>query len=429
MENSKHLENRILPYKMLLEAISSSRELVERILPQNTTPSLRVGLSHIETVLRRNIEKAAEGLPIIGYHFSLPSEFLKCYECVPICIESISFILSALLLDGVEKYYDLINNWGHPFHSCSSQKGLMGMSLDNLIDFDAIIAPTAPCDNTCASYQFFLEKKNHPLVILDLPYFHSGKSYKYFANQLKIGLDHLGDIIDQTPDYNPMIKSIEIENNVNNIKLEIFDLLKNSPSPIDNLYNAISAATTILLSGTQENLCFYSKMRELAKHRYKKGEHYGGEERIRSIWPYMLTFFDISLCEWLDRTLGISILFDIFNYNFTSPIKTSFDLDTLFYGMAKKTMNFPMTKQSTEMYHPFIENCVSMAKEFDADCFIYTSSIACKQFGSVPKLLREALREEAGIPMLIIELDVGDKRFTSIKLIREKIKTFTKTIM
>ncbi|MGB5910899.1 MAG: 2-hydroxyacyl-CoA dehydratase family protein, partial [Promethearchaeia archaeon] len=77
----------------------------------------------------------------------------------------------------------------------------------------------------------------------------------------------------------------------------------------------------------------------------------------------------------------------------------------------------------------FIETCVQLAKDFSADCFIFTSHLGCKQFGSVPQILREALRDEVGIPMLLIDLDVGDARFASEKIIREKIKLFAQTLL
>ena len=129
----------------------------------------------------------------------------------------------------------------------------------------------------------------------------------------------------------------------------------------------------------------------------------------------MLTFFDVSLCEWLDRELGMSILMDIFNYNFFEVINVKSDLNELFLGMARKAMGFPMVKQSAEFYYPFIDDCIQMARDYSADCFIFTQSLACKQFGSVPHILREALLDELGIPMLIIEFDVGDARMTSLK--------------
>ena len=413
---------------MLLDATSATKELVEQIIPENGVPSMRIGLQKLELVLQSTIKKAEDDLPIVGYHFSFPAEYLQCFDCVPICVEGTSYFLAAFLEGGSEKYYDLMHYYGHPFHTCTSQKGTMGMTLDDLFKFDSLITPTAPCDCTIASYPFFKHEKDIPLVLIDMPYLREEKSYEYYADQLKKSLIKLGEIIGQEPDFNKLKKAIELENQVNKLKLEIFELIKATPSPISNLYNAISAGLSIFISGTPENLSYYEQMLEVVKRRYKAKEHHGGEEQIRSIWPYMITFFSIDLMEWLDRKLGLSVLFDIFNYNFYDPINTKSDLDTMFHGMSKKAMGLPMVRQSTEFFGPFIEYCINFAKDFSADCFIYTQSIACKQFGSVPQLLREALKEEVGIPMLLIEFDAGDARMTSLKSFKEKISMFTQTI-
>jgi benzoyl-CoA reductase/2-hydroxyglutaryl-CoA dehydratase subunit BcrC/BadD/HgdB len=429
MVNKIELENRIIPYKMLYEAIKGTHGLVQGILPENGIPSLRIGLNYIKSVMGDYIEKAGEGLPIIGHHFSFPTEYLYCFDCVPVCIEATSYLLAALLPHGSEPFYELITNWGHPFHSCSSQKGVLGMTLDDLFQFDAIITPTAPCDNTYASYPFFKYYKKIPLLTPDLPFLKEEKSYYYHGEQIRISLERLGKIIGQEPDYNRLRKVLEIENKVTTLQLELFELKKTVPTPVENMFNAMAAAAAIYLSGREEKLKFYKDMLEIAKKRYKKRLHYGGEERIRSIWPYMIIFFDLALCEWADRELGMSILFDIFNYNFADLIDTRSDDVTMFYGMAKKAMEAPMTKQSAEFYYPFIDDCVRLAKDYNADCFIFTSHIGCKQFGSVPQILREALRDEVGIPMLLIDVDVGDARFVSEKVIRDKIALFTQTLL
>ena len=428
MINSTNLENKIIPYKMLCEAVSTTQELVERILPDNGIPSLKLGLKYITDTLRDQIRKAGEGLPIIGHHFAFPTEYLYCFDCVPVCIEAVSYLLAALLPNGSEPYYDLITHWGHPFHTCTSQKGTMGLTLDGLFEFDAIITPTAPCDNTYASYPFFSYKEGIPIILPDLPFLKEEKSYQYYAEQIKLSLEGLGRIIGQEPDYNKLKKHIELENRVNNIQLEIFELKKAIPCPVENMFNVISAAAYIFLSGRPEKELFFNDMLKVAKHRYEHKQHHAGEEKIRSIWPYMVIFFDLALCEWLDRELGMSILFDIFNYNFADNIDTS-NLDSMLIGMAKKGMELPMVKQSAEFYYPFIEDCVRYAKEFSADCFIFTSHIGCKQFGSVPQILREALRDEVGIPMLLIDVDVGDARFASEEVIKEKIKMFSQTLL
>lgn len=429
MENKRKLENRIIPYKMLSQAVSTTYELVEKILPENGMPSLRLGLKYIDSIMTDFIKKAGEGLPIIGYHFAFPSDYLYGFDCVPVCIEAVSYFISALLPDGSEPYYDLITNWGHPFHTCTSQKGTMGMTLDDLFQFDAIITPTAPCDNTYASYPFFRYSKYIPLITPDLPFLKEEKSYIYYGEQLRLSLEELGKVIGQEINYKKMRKHIELENEIYKTQLEIFELKKAIPCPSENMFNAMSAAASTFMSGREEKLEFYQDMLQIAKERYNNKAHHGAEEKIRSIWPYMIIFFDLALCEWLDRELGMSILFDIFNYNFSEPINTKSDLDTLYYGMAKKGMELPMIKQSTEFFYPFIDDCVRLAKEFSADCFIFTSHLGCKQFGSVPQILREALRDEVGIPMLIIDVDVGDKRMTSAKTIKDKINLFVQTLL
>jgi len=413
----------------LNQAITYTHGLIDGILPDHGIPSLKLGLSYIKSVMDNLIEKAGEGLPIIGHHFSFPTEFLYCFECVPVCIEATSYLLATLLPNGSEPYYDIITHWGHPFHTCTSQKGAMGMTLDDLFQFDAIITPSAPCDNTYSSYPFFKYHKNIPLIIPDLPFLKAEKSYHYHGEQIRLSLEQLGKIIGQELDFKKLKEAIVLENQATKYQLEIFELKKAKPCPVENMFNAMAAAATIYLSGRREKLDFYNDMLNIAKKRYKNGEHHAREEKIRSIWPYMIIFFDLGLCEWLDRHLGMSILFDIFNYNFADPINTTSDLETMLYGMAKKTMEAPMTKQSAEFYYPFLEDCVRLAKEYSADCFIFTSHIGCKQFGSVPQLLREALRDEVGIPMLLIDVDVGDARFASEKIIREKIKLFAQTLL
>ncbi len=430
MVNRTELENRVIPYRMLLEATSTMVDLADTILPDTAIPSLILGLRGLESSLRDYIEKASDGLPIIGHHFSLPTEFLYAFDCVPVCIEAVSFLYSALLPNTVERYFDIINNYGHPYHTCSAQKGTMGMSLDNLTHFDAIITPTAPCDNTCASYPFFELKKKYPLILIDSPYRHEEVDFHYYGQEIKKGLEVLGKIIGQEPDWERLKKFLEFDNKVGKTMMELFEIRKAVPCPVENIANAMSAAAQIFMAGRQEKADFYEGTLEAAKKRLKAGVHHGGtEEKVRTIWPYMLTFFDISLCEWLDRYLGMTILFDVFNYNYTEPVDTTKDLDTMFYGMGKKGLCFPMNRQSSQFYYTFLEDCVQFAKDFKADAFIYTSSIACKQFASVPQILRETLKDEVGIPMLIIDIDVADQRITNIETVKQKISMFAQTLL
>ena len=112
MNNPGKMENRIIPYQMLLKAMETTHELVDKILPDTGIPSLKIGLEEMTSVVRKDLERAKEGVPIVGYHFAFQADYLRCFDCIPVCIEGVSYFLSTLLINGVEKYYDIIGNWG-----------------------------------------------------------------------------------------------------------------------------------------------------------------------------------------------------------------------------------------------------------------------------------------------------------------------------
>ena len=88
--------------------------------------------------------------------------------------------------------------------------------------------------------------KRIPVITPDLPFLKEEKSYSYHGSQIKLGLEELGKAIGQEPDYEKLKKAIDIENKVTNTQLEIFELKKATPCPVENMFNAMAAAAAIL---------------------------------------------------------------------------------------------------------------------------------------------------------------------------------------
>jgi hypothetical protein len=196
------------------------------------------------------------------------------------------------------------------------------------------------------------------------------------------------------------------------------------------MFNPIGSCVQNFFAGRPEKAQFYKDVLDIAKDRVKKGERAGGgEEKVRSIWPYMSVFFDVSIYEWMDRELGMSNVCDAFNYFFFDPIDPSASLDTIFDGLARQSMEYPMTRQSESFCDRFLDDSVFLATKYKADCAIFSAHIGCKQSVSLIQMIREVLRDEIGIPMLSIELDIGDKRMTSSDAIKKKVKDFYDTLL
>ena len=176
----------IAPLHAIHECGTTMLELIEGAVAKQELQVLQAFFRGLNSVVEENIERVEAGWPLLGTHFAFPAELFYAFDVVPVCFESLSYLTSAILTNGSEHYYDRASEWGHPYHTCSSQKGVMGMSLlPDFLDIDLIAIPTAPCDNTIASYQWFAEHQKVPCLVADMPYYHDERGFNYYTQQLK----------------------------------------------------------------------------------------------------------------------------------------------------------------------------------------------------------------------------------------------------
>ena len=109
----------IQPLEMLYEATKTTLGLINGAVPLHEMKVLRIFLECMESNLRSKLEQIREGKPIIGHHFAFPAEIFSCFDAVPVCIEAIPYLFSALFTLGSERFYDIANAFGHPYHSCT----------------------------------------------------------------------------------------------------------------------------------------------------------------------------------------------------------------------------------------------------------------------------------------------------------------------
>ena len=88
-----------------------------------------------------------------------------------------------------------------------------------------------------------------------------------------------------------------------------------------------------------------------------------------------------------------------------------------------------MTHQAQSFIETMVEDTLWGVKAFKADCAIMTGHLGCKQIAGAIQIIREELRDRLSIPMLTIEVDIGDKRFNSIDAVKYEIAEFAKTLL
>lgn len=424
------MKKKVKPYEILYDILHLTLDMVERVVAEEEQLVLKSYIKNTMHAFERTIQQAGEGKPIAGFHFAFSGDILNAFDVAPFCIEAIPYLLSSLMPNGAEYFYDKVHAWGHPYHACTSQKGIMGMLLEGLIDFDFMVCSSSPCDNTVSSYQFFSNQMKIPLFIADMPQSKTDRGYEYFAGELMRQINGISELIRQEPDLEKFRTAVEINRQAQEYLIEINELRRRVPSPIESVVNPVITATTIFLPGMPEKAQIFRDILELMRKRVKHNEMRPGYERIRSIWPNIAFFFDIGFYEWIDRELGMSFLMDCTtHYHFDLLDPRQKRMEEILYEFAKQAMNSPMTRQSLHFLETLIEDTLWAAKTYRADCGIFVSHLGCKQVNSALQIVREALRDELGIPMLTIECDIGDKRFTSIDTIKYEVSEFVKTLL
>lgn len=429
-ESRLSVKHKVRPYEILYDTMRLTLDMVERVVAEDEQLVLKSFMRNTMSAFERTIQQAADGKPVAGFHFTFAGDILNAFDVAPFCIEAIPYLMSSLMPNGAEHFYDKVNAFGHPYHTCTSQKGTMGMMLEGLIDLDFIVCSSSPCDNSVASYQFFANYMNIPTLIADMPQSRSERAYQYFTTELIRQVTEVSKLLKQEPDLDQFKVAIDYNRQAQEYLIEINELRRWAPSPIESIVNPIITATTIFLPGMPEKVQIFKEIRDIMRQRRQCGESRPGFEQFRSVWPNIAFFFDIGFYEWMDRELGMSFLMDCTTHYYFEPIiPDNMGLSEILYEFAKQAMNSPMVRQSLHFLDTMIADTLWAAKTYNADLGIFIQNTGCKQVASATQLIREALRDELGIPLLTIECDIGDKRVTSIETIKFEVAEFTKTLL
>jgi hypothetical protein len=145
----------------------------------------------------------------------------------------------------------------------------------------------------------------------------------------------------------------------------------------------------------------------------------------------------IAMIEWFEK-MGISHIGNILSRTFaeTAPYTTGVpgttyridttDLDTMIDSMADINARMPMTRTIRGPYdapNMWLEDSISLARMYGADCCIYNGTPGCRNTWSNIKLLARDL-EAQGFPTHIVHADSFDSRVEAWETTEMRLEEF-----
>lgn len=295
------------------------------------------------------------------------------------------------------------------------------MTDSTLVKPDAFSMFVGPwCDNVAKSWQLASTKKELPLHAVDTPVYHPDKedwAIDYMVKELEDLMEWLARISGRETTEQDLKEQIKIHNECRKMQQEITKFLSLSKVPINALDHHLSLAINADWFGSPEKaLDALKTLYDEVKERAKKGIMAPNisEDNPRIFWIGMPTTDYLKTFSLIEDLGGTYVGQDVYWTNcYDLMDERKEPLEAIAEWTWKMPYNIP-TEYRMEATLPLI-------KESNPDGAIYCCNFGCHNWGSPALMIRDVLKEELGIPTLILDATVPAEHGPEF---REKIGSF-----
>jgi len=427
----KEVVREILPENYQANFDMVQPELVNTILKEKNRRSASAFVNNIMDYADWVNQELDAGKLACYHYFPISVEIMLAMGVVPICYEVVCGLTSALYINGSEEGVDRIEADGYPDHLCSTQKGTAGFLLMGVTPKpDLLIKTATPCDASNKLYEWTAHKFKVPLVTLETPYYRNERGLNYMLTEIKGMVKELEKITGNTLSEEKLRTYCQYGNQATEYILKIQELKKRIPCPDTGWHRP---ADTIFMTqiGTPMGARYFKELYDEVKERADQGRGVipEGKKERRVVYGYTWEAYDLSLFDWLEEEHGVTYIADTLTY--FSPdvgLVDTTNVETMLKGLAWRTMQMPMGRQSMGFSDIWINDFVNIVKAYKADALILGGHVACKHYWALNKLLSDKVKEETGVPSLRFEMDMFDKRFTPPAELRRIMDEFFTTL-
>ncbi|OGW17358.1 MAG: hypothetical protein A3G93_04440 [Nitrospinae bacterium RIFCSPLOWO2_12_FULL_45_22] len=370
---------------------------------------------------RRIMEAVEQERTIVGHTVMSPLEVFYGMGIVPMHLESTSMMM-AILLGNYAEFFDAARSFGLTPETCSAHRLLAATVIQNSLPRpDFIVWTNQVCDNTSKSGDAILDLYEIPGIFLDRPYRYTTREVEYFTKELKRLVQFLEEQTGQKMDYDRLSEAVARSQRVTELYREIAELRRNIPAPARNRCFLNSMVVEWLYAGTQEAVEYFELVRDEIKERVDKGVGGIPEERFRILTLFLPPSYEWKLMDWMEQEYGaVSVMEPYCSWWAKGDMDPAKPLESI----AEKSFYRSLVRQMHGPSEGIIEDAVQAAIDYKADGSIYFAHIGCRQACALIRSMKDALKDDVGIPMIALDCDIIDPSLSPGEEMRGKLEGF-----
>lgn len=325
---------------------------------------------------------------------------------------------------------------GYCAESCSYMNSDIGADLcgvSPLSDAYGIDGPPAPdllvySTNQCREVQDWLEyyaRRDGTPVMGICPPTHLGVVSRDHVTFVRTLLERMIEQIESKfglkMDYDRLREVVSLSSRASILWREVLDTAQESPSPLSFFDGVIHMAPVILMRGSHKALDYYNELHAELKQRVASGVGAVPDERFRVYWEGMPIW--PKLRELSEKFFDLRTVVAASTYCNSWAFEPFEDGDPLDW----------MAKTSIEIFINRDENfkqsfLCDMFDRFHIDGAIFHNARTCPNNTNSRFGMAQRLRDECGLPVLVIDGDLSDVRFFSTAQTMTNLEAFVEQL-
>lgn len=284
------------------------------------------------------------------------------------------------------------------------------------------------CNNICGTilkwYEVCSRHFGAPFLFVDTPFVHTtveAHAVEYVEEQLEGFMPVLESLTSRKFDEEKFMKALNLSKECVGLWREILSFGAHKPSPLTCFDAFTQMAAIVSLRGTEEAVNHYQKLKNELEERIQKGISAVENEKIRLLWDNIPLWYAIRGLSQLFEEHKACLVADTYTNAWASAdIDTGNPLESLALNYLSIYLNISMDLM--------LERITGLIKKFEVDGMVMHSNRSCKPYSLGQYDLAQSVKEETGIPVLIIEADMVDSRAYAEEQVKTRVEAFLETL-
>jgi bcr-type benzoyl-CoA reductase subunit B len=286
------------------------------------------------------------------------------------------------------------------------------------------------CNNICGTvlkwYEIQARYFQVPLFILDTPFCHTQfteEAKKYVRSQIEEYIVFLEQVCGRKMDHDRMMEVGKLSVEGQKLWQAVLDTATHRPAPLSAFDCFFHLALIVTLRGTTQAIDYYTGLLAEMKQRIADGIGAVANEKYRLLWDNIPVWYRT---KWLSEKFAAAdacLVADTYTSAWCGALKYIDEdnfLTSMAEGYARIYLNIGIDEMAREV--------IKMVDKYSADGLVMHSNRSCKPYSFGNLDIQRIIREERGLPSLMLEADMVDERFFSESQIETRIDAFMEVV-